>query len=620
MNEFLNAYNQITAQPKSINTIGNHFVNQGMAIYNETTDLNVKEKVLSKLIDIFPNEPGFYYYMGYSLKDIYPERALPFHQKSYEINPDNVENLIDLCNLSIEKGDAKTVIEMDKKHPFGDLLKDVRLLTLYVQAKYKEHYYKDCLRYLLNIIKERSKIPAITKHDKEWKQSSYLNAGHMFSILGDHDNSLKYTEKAYEMCKKFDLDLKHKLTSLQNWVSLADYTYVDQDEHYKKALLINYHLPNIQKYNFPWKHSKIRIGYLSSDFLHHAVSNFILPILKNHNRELFDVFLFSNQKDVWFKYQELDIPIITIYKLSMEDAANLIHGHEIDILFDLNGHTENSRLDIFSLNPAPIQISYLGYPNTTGLKAIRYRITDVIVDPVESSQKYSETLIRMPKCFLCYDSVNQNEPHAPRKTKDTIFLGALNNEKKNSKYVLEAWKSILKECPNTKLIIKLESYDDLEERKKYYISKLDISVDRILLLIKTSNDGYNRLFNMIDILLDTFPYSGTTTTCNALYNSIPVVTLYNKDYHCHNVSASLLKNAGLDELVSYSVDEYVWSVKQLVNNLKRIDEYKATISDRFRKSMNPHLFMKDYENILMELYDTNRNIHENAGGIMEIII
>ena len=619
MNEFLDIYNQIRSQPILINEICSQFANQGMKIYNNnTTDLHIKEKVLSKLIDVFPNEPGFYYYMGYSFKDVDAEKALPFFKKSYDINPDNVENLIDLCNLLIEKGDAKTVIDMDRKHPFEHFLKDIRLLTLFVQAKYKEHYYKDCLRYLLHIIKERSKMPAITKHDKEWKQSSYLNAGHMFSILGDHENSLKYTEKAYNMCKKFDLDLKHKLTSLQNWVSLADYTYVDQFEHYKKALFINEHLPNIQKYKFQRNHSKIRIGYVSSDFLHHAVSNFILPILKNHNRELFDVFLFSNQKDVWIRYQELDIPIISIYKLSTEDAANLIHGDEIDILFDLNGHTENSRLDIFSLNPAPIQISYLGYPNTTGLKAITYRITDVTVDPLESSQKYSETLIRMPKCFLCYDSVNQNEPRTPRKTKDTIFLGALNNEKKNSKYVLEAWKIILKDCPNTKLIIKLESYDDLEERKKHYLSKLDITVDRILLLIKTNNDGYNRLFGMIDILLDTFPYSGTTTTCNALFNSIPVVTLYNKDYHCHNVSSSLLKNADLDELVSYSVEEYVWLVKQLVNDPKRIDEYKATISARFRESMNPNPFMKDYENILKELYETNRNNH--ADDVMEIII
>lgn len=620
MNEFFNAYNKIKQQPSLLNNMGRQFADQGMAIYNNTTDLQIKEQILSKLIDIFPNEPGFYYYMGYSFKDIDAQKALPFFQKSYDINPDNVENLIDLCNLSIEKGDAKAVIEMDKKHPFGVFLNDIRLLTLFVQAKYKEYYYKDCLRYLLHIIKERSKMPAITKHDKEWKQSSYLNAGHIFSILGDHENSLKYTEKAYEMCKKFDLELKHKITSLQNCISLADYTYVDQTEHYRKALLINEHLPNIKKYKFQWNHSKIRIGYVSSDFLHHAVSNFILPILKNHNRELFDLVLFANQKDVWFKYKELDIPIISIYKLSMENAADLIHSNEIDILFDLNGHTENSRLDVFSLNPSPLQISYLGYPNTTGLKAIQYRITDGIVDPVESSQKYSETLIRMPKCFLCYESVNQTEPLALRKTKDTIFLGALNNEKKNSKHVLDVWSTILKECPNTKLIIKLESYDDLEERKKHYLSKLDVTPDRLLLLIKTSNEGYNRLFSMIDILLDTFPYSGTTTTCNALFNSVPVITLYNKDYHCHNVSCSLLKNAGLDELVSYSVDEYIWSVKQLVNNPKRIDQYKATISERFTKSMNTRLFMKDYENILKEIHDKNRNIDEHADDVMEIII
>lgn len=620
MNEFVNAHKQIKLNPGLSNSIGHQFASEGMALYNTTHDILIKEQILSKLIDVFPNEPGFYYYMGYSLKDIDAEKALPFFQKSYDINPNNIENLIDLCNLLIERGDTNAVIELNKKYPFGEFLNDTRLLTLFVQAKYKEYYYKDCLRYLLQIIKERSSIPAVTKHDKEWKHSSYLNAGHMFSILGDHENSLKYSEKAYEICKKFDLDLKHKLTTLQNCISLADYTYVDQCEHYRKAFRINDHLPNIKKYTFQWNHSKIRIGYVSSDFFHHAVSNFILPILKNHNRDFFDLVLFSNQKDVWFQYKELDIPIICIYKLSMEDTADLIHGNEIDILFDLNGHTENSRLDVFSLNPAPIQISYLGYPNTTGLKAIGYRITDAITDPLDSLQKYTEKLVRMPQCFLCYESVNQTEPLMTRKTKETIVLGALNNEKKNSKYVLDAWRTILKHCPNTKLLIKLESYDDLEERKKHYLSKLDLANDRLLLLIKTNNEGYNKFFGMIDILLDTFPYSGTTTTCNALFNSVPVITLYNKDYHCHNVSCSLLKNAGIDELVAYKVEEYVSIVKELINNPKRIDQYKATISERFKKSMNPRLFMKDYENILKELYETNSSLDQHADDVMEIII
>jgi predicted O-linked N-acetylglucosamine transferase (SPINDLY family) len=616
MEEFYHLYNQAKREPK----LHEQLINIGMQIYSNTQELRIKEDVLIKLIDVFPNEPGFYYYMGYSFKDINPAKAIPYHQKSYDINPDNVENLIDLCNLLHERGDSKTVIEMHKRIPFGEFLKDVRLLTLFVQCKYKEYYYKDCLKELLYIIKEKASSPSLTLHDKKWKQSTYLNAGHMYAILGDHEKSIQYTQKALELSKKFDLDLKNKTTALSNLLSLSDYTTVIQALHYKRALSINDYLPNVAKYMFTntRRNSKIRIGYVSSDFTHHAISNFILPILKNHNREHFDIYLFSNRKDVWYRYYEYKESLHSIYELSIIEAADLINSHQIDILFDLNGHTENSRLDLFSLNPAPIQVSYLGFPNTSGLKAIKYRITDSVADNHETSQIYSEKLIRMPRCFLLYDSVNQDSPLLPRKTKDIIILGALNNEKKNSKAVLETWRKILQECPNTKLLIKLEAYDDIDERRVHYMNHLNVSKDRLLLMNKTTNEGYNKFFTMVDILLDTFPYSGTTTTCNALYNSVPVVTLYNKDCHAHNVSSSILKNACLDELVSYSVDEYICSVKQLVNNPKRIDQYKATISGRFIASMNPNQFMKDYENILKDLYImTNR---DNLDDIMEIII
>jgi predicted O-linked N-acetylglucosamine transferase (SPINDLY family) len=292
-----------------------------------------------------------------------------------------------------------------------------------------------------------------------------------------------------------------------------------------------------------------------------------------------------------------------IFDLSDQEVADIINNYEIDILFELNGYTEHSRMGIFSLNPAPIQISYLGYPNTTGLHGIQYRITDNIVDNEESLQKYSEILMKIPKCFLLYQSVNQDKPIIPRKTKETIILGSLNNEIKNSKELLETWKKILEMCPNTKLLIKLMSYDDLIERQKYYMSKLNVTKDRLLLITKLDNTGYNKLFSMVDIVLDTFPYSGTTTTCNSLYNSIPVVTLYNKDYHAHNVSSSILKNAGLDELIAYNNSDYIDLVKKLVANPSKIDEYKETIGKRFIESMNTNEFMKSYENILKQLYE-----------------
>jgi tetratricopeptide (TPR) repeat protein len=480
MDNFIDLYGKIKQRPYLLSNVSNKFVEIGMQLYSNTNDISTKEFVLSKLIEFFPNEPGFYYYMGFSLKDTDPERAYPFFKKSYDINPHNSENLIDLCNILNERGDTKMVLDMHNRQPFGDLLKDIRVLTLFVQAKYKEYYYRDCLNYLLYIIKEKSKQPSVTKHDKEWKQSSYLNAGHLFSIMGEHEKSIQYTAKSLELCNKFGLDLKFILGALYNLISLSNYTFVSNEEQFKNALQINNYLPNIFRYNFNvLLKTKIRVGYVSSDFLHHAVSNFILPILKNYDRSRFEIVLFHNQKAIWYRYKELDVSLVSIFNLSKEDSADLIYNENIDILFDLNGLTENSRLDIFSLNPAPIQISYLGYPNTTGLKSIKYRITDSISDPLDSQQQYTEQLLRMPNCFLLYDSVNQSEPLTPRKTKDIIILGALNNEKKTSKYVLHVWKKILKNCLNTKMLIKLESYDDLEERQKYYMNKFYFHTDRI---------------------------------------------------------------------------------------------------------------------------------------------
>jgi predicted O-linked N-acetylglucosamine transferase (SPINDLY family) len=619
MEEFSILYKKIKTTPYLINVFGNKLIDEGIKIYNNIMiDLSTKENVLSKLIELFPNEPAFYYFMGFCFKDIDPNKAKAFFKKSYEINPHNIENLIDYCNLLYEEGNTKQVIEMDKTIPFGDYLKDIRLLNVFVNCKYKENYYKNLLNQLLYMIQEKHKIPLVTNTDKESMSSLYLNTGSIFLKLSDHENSAVYTNKAFEISDYYNLSVKTKFGNLQNVLFVDNYKYHDLTQHYNKASMINILYPNTLKYEFNHNTSnssntsntcntsnikKIRVGYVSSDFINHAVSNFILPILKNHDKELFEIYIFYNQKMPLNDLIDSKIICHHIFDLSDQEVANIINNYEIDILFELNGYTEHSRMGIFSLNPAPIQISYLGYPNTTGLHGIKYRITDNIVDNLESLQKYSEILMKIPKCFLLYQSVNQDKPIIPRKTKETIMLGSLNNEIKNSKELLETWKKILEMCPNTKLLIKLISYDDLIERQKYYMSKLNVTKDRLILITKLDNTGYNKLFSMVDILLDTFPYSGTTTTCNSLYNSIPVVTLYNKDYHAHNVSSSILKNAGLDELIAYNNSDYIDLVKKLAANPSKIDEYKETIGKKFLESMNTNEFMKSYENILKQLYD-----------------
>ena len=272
----------------------------------------------------------------------------------------------------------------------------------------------------------------------------------------------------------------------------------------------------------------------------------------------------------------------------------MIYDDQIDILFDLNGHTEGSRLDVFALNPAPVQITYMGYPNTTGLKSMHYRLTDNISDHPDTMQPYSEKLIYLPSFFLLFKSIIQVVPVVPRKTDETVYLGSLND-------VLRAWKEIMKNNKNTKIIIKTNG---LIDRNEYYKNELDVQGDRLILLNKSlSNDEYIDLFSKIDILLDTFPYSGTTTTCNALYNSIPVITLYNKDIHSHNVSSSILIRCGFPELVAQTFQEYVDKTTTLIKNIAQIDVYKATIGHAFNKYMNASQFMRSYEETLIELYN-----------------
>jgi predicted O-linked N-acetylglucosamine transferase (SPINDLY family) len=201
-------------------------------------------------------------------------------------------------------------------------------------------------------------------------------------------------------------------------------------------------------------------------------------------------------------------------------------------------------------------------------------------------------------------------PVKPRELSDrTIILGSMNKENKMSQETLNTWCDILRECPNTKLLIKLDTFDNIEERKTFYMERLKTCENRILIVPKQQNAEYYQLFSHIDILLDPFPYSGTTTTCNALFNSIPVVTLYHKGYHAHNVSASILKHSGLSELVAYSFDEYISIVKELVEHPKKISEYKRTIHGKFREGMmDGARFMKGYEESLIKVLESRRQI------------
>jgi protein O-GlcNAc transferase len=605
MNDFIQLYNTAIRSPSSASQVAMQLCQVGVNIVQNTNDLPLKEDILTKLIQLYPKDPSLYYYMGFALKEEFPSKALYFHDMSYKINPNNLENMIDLCDLLIKKKCELDVLEINKNGLFDQFLHDWRFMVLYYQC-IKEVSTIESIQYIKLVISHLTKAGCKTDKEKEVMISAHSHLANMYNSLSEHDLSIQAAEKSLKFAKIFKSDVKTSLAMLTTYLFLLNFVEADNDKLREHNDALNELTKQTNTYSFDrptsTKSSKIKIGYISSDFIGHAVSNFIIPILKNHDRDIFDIHIFPNQAQLHEDIFDLELPYTNISDMKDKEVANLIYEMGIDILIDLNGHTSGNRMGIFALNPAPIQMTYLGYPNTTGLTCFQYRITDSVADPVDSTQYYSEELVRLPKCFLLYKSVRQEKPNIPRKTKDVIVLGSLNKEGKTNKRVLSAWKTILHDCPNTRLLIKLDTAKDVKERTEFYLKHLSVGKERLIIIGKLDDVGYFKLFTMIDIALDTFPYSGTTTTCGSLFNSLPVVTMTKPNCHAHNVSASILTNAGLSELVTKSESEYIELVKDLVANPKRVDEYKRTTHRKFVESMNPAAFMPDYESLLKNVY------------------
>jgi protein O-GlcNAc transferase len=603
MSELINNFNALYHKTGMNPPNTGELYDKGCNIIYSNVNNTEKINIIYKLLPLYPNEEYILcYWMGTICSNIEPYNAYYWFNRSYHLEPLYIENLLDLFKWLFDRDYFDKIQKILEKHPNIYKMDDIRMLLLLASYEAKmKHYYLAIDLY--KKILENTLIPI------DIKLLCNTNIGVVYNDVGGHTRAIFHLDTAlqiYENNKKL-IDKKMALHIFRHWFLINDYIYYDINLSKPKHTLFNSLITQTNDYIFTKKNpnTKIKIGYLSGDFINHAVSRFIQPILKYHTNQ-FEIHCLSLSN-----YYEEHIFTNCIYHnvldLQIHELSDYIYKLKIDILFDLAGHTTPNRIDVFGLNSAPIQIAYLGYPNTTGLSSIKYRITDNIADPPLSNQIYIEKMYKLPKCFLLYNISNYNKNiHYNHKDVNTIILGSLNKENKTSIYVLNVWKQILKECPSVKLLIlcKSDIYDEIIERTNYYSKLLNVSTDRLIITPhqKTENE-YMNLFTKIDILLDTFPYSGTTTTCNALISSIPVITKYHKDYHAHNVSASLLINSGLKELVAYSDEEYIQIVKSLVENPSKIKEYKNTIQEKFVDLMEPTRFMETYEKTLIKIYE-----------------
>ncbi len=347
---------------------------------------------------------------------------------------------------------------------------------------------------------------------------------------------------------------------------------------------------------------KLKIGYISPDFRNHAVANFVLPFIKDYDSKNFSVVCYQTGKkdSVTDKLKRNKITWRDLSGRNTRTAARIIFEDNIDILVDLSGHSQNNCMQIMAHKPAPIQISGIGYTATTGLNTIDYFLSDKICMP-EDNSSFTEKIIRLENC-LCYaPGVVRDIPPAgivaPVMKNDFVTFGSFNNFAKVSDEVLQAWRAILEQVEDSVLIIKSKicSIEQGREIVRERLNKMSLPIDRIAL--RPYSPDYLEQYREIDIALDTFPYTGGLTTCEALYMGVPVISLRGKS-HGARFTTSILSAADLPELIAKNSMDYVKKIVNLAKHKEFIAGYHKELRGHLLKSdlMNSKKYMRELEN------------------------
>jgi protein O-GlcNAc transferase len=337
---------------------------------------------------------------------------------------------------------------------------------------------------------------------------------------------------------------------------------------------------------------RLRVGFVSKDFRDHVLGANILPIFREYDRSGFEFFCYHNARvadPVTEQFQSLAAGWRKIFNTPGDAVARMIREDRIDILVDLSLHTSANGLLVFARKPAPVQVTWGGYPGTTGLDAIDYRLTDPYLDPPgERDAFYTERSIRLPHSFWCYDPISMGVAEGfpvndlPAMRNGYVTFGCMNAFAKMNSGVVELWSRVLRALPNSRLI-QLVPRGQSQQRLLDQFAMHGIGADRIQFADRQKKEDYLRTFSRMDIGLDTVPYNGHTTTLDALWMGVPMVTLVGNTVAGRG-GVSILSNVGFGELVARTTDEFVKIVVELANDLPRAAALRAGLRERMRNS------------------------------------
>jgi protein O-GlcNAc transferase len=538
-------------------------------------------KCLKQVIALAPQHAGAHNNLGDALRMMRDfDGAIIEYQRALAINPNLTEALANQGAALAEKGLAAQGIACLRK-------------AIAINPKFASAHYN-----LAKALQEQNQFDEAIHHCRSalelWKEfaDAHNLLGSLLGITGRMPEAIESQRRAIAIRPDHAGSASNLLLSLH---------YLDNPD---PAALFGTHLNWANRYGRRFTTTiapaandrnpdrKLRIGYVSPNFQQHSVAYFLESVLAAHDRSAFEIFCYGDlihSDAVSTRFQKLADHWRDITGQSDAAVAGQIRGDAIDILVDLAGHTADNRMIVFAKKGAPVQFTWLGYPDTTGLSTIDYRITDSVADPIgQADSLHVEKLLRLQGGAWAYSAPPDAPPVTPGPVVANGFItfGSFNNLPKVTPRVLETWARILARVPGSRLLIKSLGLGSAAGRDYClgHLTSHGVAPARIELIGWLPSTGSHlELYNRLDIALDTFPYNGTTTTCEALWMGVPVIT-FPGQIHAARVGASLLTHAGLGELIAPDIEGYIRLAGTIAEGRDRLSEMRTTIRSKLAAS------------------------------------
>jgi protein O-GlcNAc transferase len=428
----------------------------------------------------------------------------------------------------------------------------------------------------------------------------HTNRGNLFKDRGEIDAAI--------VCYRRAIELRPDLSALHSNLLLP----LHYHPGYSPADLLREHRAWAERHvaplagarrpheNAPEPERRLRVGYVSPDFREHSVARFVLPLFREHDRRQVEVVAYSDAptpdtvtrlvRDHVDRWRD-------VATLGDEKLAELVRADGIDILVDLAAHSGHNRLLTFARKPAPVQVTYLAYCSTTGVDAIDYRLTDRFLDPPEEHGDYTEASLHLPHCYWCYSAppLPDSRPPSPEQRAGPPTFGCFNNFAKVTDVTLDFWARLLRRVPEARLLVYART-EGHRDRVRRALRAAGVDESRAAYVGRQPLAEYLATYRQIDVALDPHPYCGGTTTCDALWMGVPVVSLAGRTA-VSRAGATLLAHVGLGHLVARTPEQYVELAAALIRDAAGLAALRRELRERIESSpvMDAQQFARDVE-------------------------